>query len=188
MKFTGNYRRVLDQEEHDERVETSNQTQAAPPRKMQEVLNNKSYNKSIENRVPIDETGIALKGDREKKFRRLNPSKAWLDTTNEHVMVWYQMESFPNFNKLWGHLYNVTLYAGVTYVVEIENRFDVSKFDGKKYLYISEVNRFGGKSRFMGIFFLVMAAILVLMMLVFVFLYFTRVHGKDIYSTEDLTW
>jgi len=188
MNFTGNYRRVLDQEEHDERVETSNQMQAAPPRMMQEILINKTYNKSIENRVPIDETGIALKGDRENKFRRLNPSKAWLDTTNEHVMVWYQMESFPNFNKLWGHLDNVTLYAGVTYVVEIENRFDVSKFDGKKYLYISEVNRFGGKSRFMGIFFLVMAAILVLMMLVFVFLYFTRVHGKDIYSTEDLTW
>ena len=142
----------------------------------------------MEYRVPIDETGIALRGDRENKFRRLNPSKAWMDTSNEHVMVWYQMESFPNFNKLWGHFHNVTLHAGVTYRVEIENRFDVAKFDGKKFLYISEVNAFGGKSRFMGIFFLVMATILVLMMLVFVFLYFTRVHGKDIYSTEDLTW
>ena len=155
---------------------------------MQEIWEKETYNKSLEQRLPIDETGIALKADRESKFRRLNPSQAWLDKSDEHVMVWYQMESFPNFNKLWGHLHNVTLYAGVTYRVEIENRFEVAKFDGKKYLYISEVNTFGGKSRFMGIFFLVMAGILVLMMLVFVFLYVTRVHGKDIYSTEDLTW
>ena len=98
------------------------------------------------------------------------------------------MESFPDFNKLWGHMHNVTLYAGVTYRVEIENRFDVSRFEGKKYIYISEVNVLGGKSRFLGIFFLVMAGILVLMMIIFVFLYFTRVYGKDIYSTDDLTW
>jgi hypothetical protein len=115
---------------------------------MQEIWEKETYNKSLEQRLPIDETGIALKADRESKFRRLNPSKAWLDTSDEHVMVWYQMESFPNFNKLWGHLHNVTLYAGVTYRVEIENRFEVAKFDGKKYLYISEVNTFGGKSRF----------------------------------------
>ena len=79
----------------------------------------------MEQRVPIDETNIALKADREYKFAKLDPSKAWLDTTNEHVMVWYQMESFPEFNKLWGHLHNVTLYANVTYRLEIENRFDV---------------------------------------------------------------
>ena len=115
-------------------------------------------------------------------------SKAWLDTSNEHVMVWYQMESFPDFNKLWGHLRNTTLYAGVTYRIEIENRFDVSKFNGKKFIYISEVNNMGGKSRFLGVFFLVMCGIIVSMMIVFVFLYFARLHGKDIYSTEDLKW
>ncbi len=157
-------------------------------RGLQEVWKNTTYNKSMEMRVPIVETGIAHKADIDGKFRRLNPSKAWLDTSNEHVMVWYQMESFPDFDKLWGHFHNVTLYKGVTYRIEIENRFDVTKFDGRKYIYISEVNGLGGKSRFLGVFFLVMTAIVILMMVIFVFLYLTRVRNKDIYSTKDLTW
>ncbi len=97
------------------------------------------------------------------------------------------MESFSSFNKLWGHIWD-TLYKNVTYRIEINNRFNVTDFDGKKYIYLSEVNQFGGKSLFLGIMMLVMSAIVVIMMAVFVFLYFTRVHKKDIYSTDDLSW
>lgn len=55
-------------------------------------------------RLPIDETNIALAVDKDKKFRPFNASLSWLNTSNEHVMVWYQMESFPSFIKLWGHV------------------------------------------------------------------------------------
>ena len=102
-------------------------------------------------------------------------------------MVWFQMESFPFFNKLWGHIWG-TLYKNVTYRIEIQNRFSVAEFDGKKYIYLSEVNQFGGTSLFLGVSMLVLCGILILMMIVFVFLYFTRVHKKDIYSTDVLAW
>jgi len=97
------------------------------------------------------------------------------------------MESFPYFNKLWGHIWD-TLYKNVTYRIEINNRFSVQEFESKKFIYLSEVNQFGGKSLFLGISMLVMCGIVVIMMFVFFFLYFTRVHNKDIYSTDDLSW
>jgi len=59
-------------------------------------------------RIPIDETNIAQQVDKDYKFKMPavdHPeSLAWLNVTNEHVMVWYQMESFPTFIKLWGHI------------------------------------------------------------------------------------
>lgn len=62
------------------------------------------------NQVPIDETNIAQSVDRNYKFQLPNGvsnpnSIAWLNLTNEHVMVWFQMESFPTFIKLWGHIW-----------------------------------------------------------------------------------
>jgi hypothetical protein len=95
------------------------------------------------------------------------------------------MESFPNFIKLWGHLWT-TLKAGTNYTMTISNTFDVSGFDGKKYIYLSEVNSFGGNNKFLGIAFLAMAGVVVFIMLVFIVLYFVRLQGKDLYSTEDL--
>ena len=102
-------------------------------------------------------------------------------------MVWYQMESFPTFIKLWGHI-GETLTAGTTYTITIDNKFEVSTFDGKKYIYLSEVNALGGTNKFLGIAFLLMAAVVVLIMLIFVVLYFTKIHGKDLYSPEKVKW
>ena len=101
-----------------------------------------------------------------------NPNSiAWLNVTNEHVMVWFQMESFPTFIKLWGHIWS-TLKAGTTYTIMINNKFDVDYFDGKKYIYLSEVNALGGTNKFLGIAFLIMAGVVVFIMIAFVILYF----------------
>lgn len=97
------------------------------------------------------------------------------------------MESFPNFIKLWGHI-NTTLKKGTNYTMTILNTYDVSGFDGKKYIYLSEVNAFGGNNKFLGIAFLAMAGVVVFIMLIFIILYFVRLQGKDIYSTENLQW
>jgi hypothetical protein len=105
----------------------------------------------------------------------------------EHLMVWYQMETFSTFIKLWGHT-NVTMKANETYTMEIMNNYDVSRFDGKKYIYFSEVNAFGGTNKFLGIAFLSVAGLVVLIMLVFIVLYFIKLRGTDIYSTENLNW
>ncbi len=86
------------------------------------------------------------------------------------------MESFPTFIKLWGHIWQ-TLNAGTTYTIVIDNKFEVSQFDGKKYIYLSEVNSLGGTNTFLGIAFLIMAGIVVLILIIFVVLYFTKIHG-----------
>jgi hypothetical protein len=114
-------------------------------------------------------------------------SKLWLDITNEHVMVWYQMESFPTFIKLWGHIWH-TLKAGTTYSIVISNKFEVDKFDGKKFIYFSEVNSLGGTNQFLGIAFLILAGIVVLILIIFVVLYLVKIHGKDLYSPEKVKW
>ncbi len=111
-------------------------------------------------------------------------------------MVWYQMESFPNFIKLWGHI-DIELTQGKTYTMKVDNSksliltmtdYDVEQFGGKKFVYFSEVNAFGGTNRFVGFAFLAMAGIVVFIMIIFVILYFLRLRGTDIYSTENLEW
>ena len=62
------------------------------------------------------------------------------------------------------------------------------QFNGKKYVYLSEVNEFGGTNNFLGIAFLAMAAVVVVIMFVFIILYFVRLRGVDIYSTDNLEW
>lgn len=97
------------------------------------------------------------------------------------------MESFPTFIKLWGHIWT-TLSAGTTYTVVINNRFQVDYFNGKKYIYISTVNSLGGTNTFLGIAFLVMAGVVVVIMIVFVVLYFLKIHGQDLYAPEKVKW
>lgn len=97
------------------------------------------------------------------------------------------METFTTFIKFWGHVHG-TLKAGTQYSMVIANNFDVSYFDGKKYLYFSEVNAFGGTNKFLAYAFLVMAGVVVLIMIVFCILYFVKLRGQDLYSTEGLKW
>ena len=100
-------------------------------------------------------------------------------------MVWFQMESFSTFIKLWGHI-DTTLLAGVNYEFTVYNNYDVSQFDGAKHIYLSEVNTFGGTNTFLGIAFMAMAGVVVFIMLIFIILYFVKLRGADIYSTENL--
>jgi len=101
-------------------------------------------------------------------------------------MVWYQMESFPNFIKLWGHI-NTTLYADTNYTLVISNKFDVSGFEGKKYIYLSEVNTLGGTNNFLAIAFMAMAAIIIVIMQIFSILYCCkRPDRQQLNSIENL--
>lgn len=141
--------------------------------------------------ITVSEKGIAHDVDKESKFKHADTSKGYeevqyRDVEDEHLMVWFQMETFPSFIKLWAHGKG-TLKKG-TYQIEIENNFDVEEFNAKKYIYLSEVNDFGGANSFMGIAFLVVAALVAAIMIGFVVLYMTRLRGKDVYNTENMEW
>jgi len=150
------------------------------------------------NPIAIDETNIAHAVDRDFKFQipeiegREDDMDAykdvmWRDVTNEHLMVWYQMETFPNFIKLWGHI-DTELVEGEKYNITITNVFDVSEFDGKKFVYLSEVNDFGGTSMFMAYTYLGFAGVMVFTMIVFSVMYCIRIKNVDLYSVENLEW
>ena len=58
--------------------------------------------------VRINDTDIANSVDKDKKFK-INDEKVeegayWRNVEDEHLMVWYQMETLKDFKKLYGHV------------------------------------------------------------------------------------
>ena len=96
--------------------------------------------------------------------------------TDEHFIVWMRPAGLPNFRKLWGRITDTDLKAGSQIEVTIDNKFDVSSFNGKKYLILSTVNAFGGKNSFLGISYIVLGGISIILAVVFVIGY--NLHSK----------
>lgn len=103
------------------------------------------------NAVAINSGDIAHGNDIDHKFiNQGSPgTKQWLNFEDQHLMVWYQMETFPKFIKLYGKI-NGKLAKG-SYTVTVNNQWDVSFFKGEKSLYFSTVNGLGGTNVFLGV-------------------------------------
>ena len=137
--------------------------------------------KFVDEGLNIDETGIAWQADIDLKYAHPpNYEKIqWLNTTDEHFMVWMRPAGLPNFRKLWGRI--KTYKSGDTlpkgnYTLEINNIYPVSEFKGEKYFVISTVNSFGGKNSFLGIAYIVVGGLCIVMAIVFFIGY--KIHNK----------
>ena len=95
---------------------------------------------------------------------------------NEHFIVWMRPAGLPNFRKLWGRIDDRDLKAGSRVRVKIEDNFDVSSFNGKKFLILSTVNAFGGKNSFLGISYIVLGGISIILAIIFIIGY--NIHAK----------
>ena len=126
--------------------------------------------------LKVDETNIAWKADKELKYKNVDKARQWIDMTDEHFIVWMRPAGLPNFRKLWGRITDTDLKAGTQIEVRIDNKFDVSSFNGKKYLILSTVNAFGGKNSFLGISYIVLGGISIILAVVFVIGY--NLHSK----------
>ena len=126
--------------------------------------------------INVNEKDIAWKADKELKYKNVDLNKQWIDMTDEHFIVWMRPAGLPNFRKLWGRITDKALKAGSEIEVEIENKFDVSSFNGKKYLILSTVNAFGGKNSFLGISYIVLGGISIVLAIIFIIGY--NVHSK----------
>jgi hypothetical protein len=73
----------------------------------------------------------------------------WLDMENEHFIVWMRLAGLPNFRKTWGKIDN-GLIPG-EYIMNIDNKYDMSEYKGKKNIVISTTNYLGGKNYFLAI-------------------------------------
>ena len=125
----------------------------------------------------VNEKDIAWKADKELKYKNIDKSRQWIDMTDEHFIVWMRPAGLPNFRKLWGRITDRDLKAGTEIEVNIENNFDVSSFNGKKYLILSTVNAFGGKNSFLGISYIVLGGISIVLAIVFIIGY--NLHSKN---------
>ena len=83
-------------------------------------------------KLNVNEKDIAWKADKELKYKNVDLKKQWIDMTDEHFIVWMRPAGLPNFRKVWGRITERDLKAGDEIEVEIENKFDVSSFNGKK--------------------------------------------------------
>ena len=125
----------------------------------------------------VDETNIAWKADKELKYKNVDKARQWIDMTDEHFIVWMRPAGLPNFRKLWGRITDTDLKAGSQIEVTINNKFDVSSFNGIKYLILSTVNAFGGKNSFLGISYIVLGGISIVLAIVFIIGY--NLHSKN---------
>ena len=135
------------------------------------------YNNSFNEEVPFspNEKDIAWKADKELKYKNIDLDKQWIDMEDEHFIVWMRPAGLPNFRKLWGRI-EMDFDENTKVSVKITDRFDVTSFNGEKYLILSTVNAFGGKNSFLGISYIVLGGISIILAVVFIIGY--NIHSK----------
>ena len=122
-----------------------------------------------------NEKDIAWKADKELKYKNIDPDRQWIDMEDEHFIVWMRPAGLPNFRKLWGRI-EMDFEENTDVKVTITDRFDVTSFNGEKYLILSTVNAFGGKNSFLGISYIVLGGISIILAVVFIIGY--NIHSK----------
>lgn len=104
--------------------------------------------------------------ENENNVASLNTIHQWLPedvfpgkVENAHFMVWMRNAALPNFRKLYGIVDSpITLPLQVS----ISNRYRVSYFGGKKYIYFSTTSWMGGRNMFLSLLFITMGSSLAL--------------------------
>ncbi len=119
------------------------------------------------NKIKIDENNIAFKADKENHFKNSQDlNKQWINMTDEHFIVWMRPAAFPNFRKLWGRI-NQDLNESEEFTLKVENNYDVSGFNGKKYFILSEINKLGQNNILMGGCYIIVGGSSIILALIF---------------------
>ena len=125
-------------------------------------------NNDIHEPVNVNQLNIARKADREKYKKNIDPSKQWINITDEHFLVWMRPSPLPNFAKLWGRIER-DLPKDSKLEVTIQNNYDVTPFNGGKYLVLRTVNQFGGKNIYLAIGYIAFGGICIILGVIFIF-------------------
>ena len=90
----------------------------------------------------------------------------------EHFIVWMRTAGLPNFRKLYGVI-KEDLKKG-TYIIKIDNNYNVSSFTGHKYFVISTTNLLGGQNYFLAICYIIVGALCLMFGIIFFIAYMNR--------------
>lgn len=140
----------------------------------------KIYNSSYGD-VFINETNISWNSDKEYRFKLPEnaPNIQWINTTDEHFMVWMRPAATSRFRKLWGRI-ETELNIG-NYTLNITNNYNVTRFKGKKSIVLSNSNFLGGRNSFMGTAYLILGIFCLFASAFFVIAYRNKIH----YETKE---
>lgn len=114
----------------------------------------------------VDQTNIAFAKDKDLYDKEPDKSKQWTSITDEHFLVWMRPSGLPNPKKLWGRI-NQDLKQGDNIVININNKYNVTPYGGKKKIILSNATKFGGKNKFLGISYIVVGALSIICAVVF---------------------
>ena len=114
----------------------------------------------------VDQTNIAFAKDKDLYDKEPDRTKQWTRITDEHFLVWMRPSGLPNPKKLWGRI-NKDLKQGDNIVININNKYNVTPYGGKKKIILSNATKFGGKNKFLGISYIVVGALSIICAVVF---------------------
>jgi len=89
----------------------------------------------------------------------------WHSPTDEALIVWMRTAALPTFRKLYARI-DTDLKAG-TYQIDVDCRFPVEVFGGKKSIVISTTSWIGGKNDFLAGSYLAVGSVCIVLALVF---------------------
>lgn len=132
---------------------------------------------------------ISWKSDQGKMFKQVNSkySSSWINTTifergqrDDHFIVWMRASTLPTFIKPYAICKNSDFQEGDIITINIENNYDVSSFNGEKWILISEMSIVGGKNISYAIGYFVLSGSLILSSILVVLTHFlsSRKYGE----------
>ena len=152
-------------------------------------------------KINIDKDNIAWTSDVDYKFKnivqnipadRTGPDGSpatwediqWLDMTDPDFIVWMRTAGLPNFRKLWGRI-DKPLEPG-EYELEVDNRYDVNPFSGRKSFVISTTNALGGKNYFLAVCYITVGTFCLLFSFVFCGAYMKKRNNNNFNQNQGV--
>lgn len=113
-------------------------------------------------KITLEKKGIAWDIDVNQRFKAGKLSDGYTEESNalvedEDFMVWMRLATYNNFHKLY-RIIKDPLPAG-EYYVQIQASYPVEQFSGQKFIFLSETKWFGGRSRFLGLAYIIIGGI-----------------------------